>query len=220
MDQKYSKQISLFEFPELAYEPIFPARNGHGQRPSAREMAFVRFYFESRKLRESAERAGYSKKNAHIIANRLIKKSLVSDMIKEMEEAAIKRAGITRERALIELGRLATFDPRKIYREDGSLKNPLELDDDTAAAIASLEVFEESIGQGKNKKSIGQTCKVKFWNKTESLKTLLQHLGLLIDKKEFNGEFDLNHKGGVVLLPAKMSAEEWAAQFEDRDGSK
>jgi phage terminase small subunit len=178
-------------------------------------MAFARYYFETNKKMESAVRAGYKEKNAHIIANRLIKDSLISNLIEEWREAAIKRSGVTKERALIELGRLATFDPRKMYQADGTLKNPKDWDDDVAAAVASLDVFEEFIGQGTRKELAGQTKKVKFWNKPESLKTLLQHLGLLVDKKEISGEFGMNHKGSVVLLPAKMSADEWADQFDN-----
>ncbi len=173
------KQIALFEMEEFPYDPTFPPTNEKGKRPTARELAFIRYFFESRKLKESAEKAGYSKKNAHIIANRLIKKSLISDMIREMEDAAIKLAGITRVRALTELARLAYFDPRKLYREDKTLKDPSEWDDETAAAVASVEVFEEFYGSGEKRIKIGETKKVKPWNKNEALKNILIHLGLL-----------------------------------------
>jgi predicted RND superfamily exporter protein len=42
-----------------------------------------------------------------------------------------EKTGITAERALKEIYRLATFDPRKLFNEDGTIKPIHDLDDDT-----------------------------------------------------------------------------------------
>lgn len=60
----------------------------------------------------------------------------------QIEEIA-KELGISRKRVAHEYARLAFMDVRKLYNEDGTLKNITELDDDTAAAVAGVEVFEE-----------------------------------------------------------------------------
>lgn len=52
------------------------------------------------------------------------------------------RLGITAERVLQERSRLAFFDVRRLFRDDGSPVPVNELDADTAAAIAGLEVAE------------------------------------------------------------------------------
>lgn len=77
----------------------------------------------------------------------------------------------------MELAKLAYFDLRQLYREDGSLKDPREWDDATAAAVASVEVFEEFAGKRKDRKQIGHTKKVKTWDKNRALDMLLRHLG-------------------------------------------
>jgi len=151
----------------------------HGQKTTAKQRAFVRYYLETHELGKSAIRAGYSEKNANTIANRLLRKSQVADLIRQEEEAALKRAGIDRTKALMELAKLAYYDPRKLYREDGSLKDPSEWDDATAAAVAQVEVFELFEGAGKNRRQIGFTKKVKGWDKNRALEMLLKHLGLL-----------------------------------------
>ena len=49
---------------------------------------------------------------------------------------------ITADRVLKEIARPAFLDIRKAFNADGSLKPIHDLDDDTAAAIAGLEVSE------------------------------------------------------------------------------
>jgi phage terminase small subunit len=56
-----------------------------------------------------------------------------------MEERQ-QRLDISVDRVLQELARIAFFDPRKLFNHDGSLKDITELDADTAAAIASVEI--------------------------------------------------------------------------------
>jgi phage terminase small subunit len=181
---KSLKQITLFELDEQPAGPKFlPTKAGH--RTTAKQRAFVRYYLETRELSASAINAGYSPKTAGAIANRLMHKSQVAELIRQEEEEDLRRAGIDRTRALMELAKLAYFDLRQLYREDGSLKNPSEWDDATAAAVASVEVFEEFAGKGKDRKQIGHTKKVKTWDKNRALEMLLKHLGLLKENVVF-----------------------------------
>jgi phage terminase small subunit len=182
-----ARQMNIFGQEERAYEPEFPLTKA-GRQPSAMMRAFARFYIETHKKAESAKRAGYSGKNAHIIANRLVKNSLVAEMIKAEEEMALKRAGVTAERVLLEVARLAYSDHRKLKRPDGSLKNPEELDDDTAAAVASVELVEKFEGEGEERKRVGYTHKIKFWDKNRAQEHLLKYLHLLSDKLEITGK--------------------------------
>jgi hypothetical protein len=85
---------------------------------------------------------------------------------------------------------LAFFDPRRLYGLDGTLKQPLEWDDDPAAVVASMEVCAGQEGQGENCLSTGLTKKVRFCDKVEALKLLMRHLGLL------------NGKGGAGRHPS------------------
>ena len=84
-------------------------------------------------------------------------------MLREKAEVA---AVVTRERLLREIGRLAFVDPRRLLREDGTMLPLHELDDDTAAAIASVEVDE----YGK--------LKYKLWDKGAAQEKLAKVLGV------------------------------------------
>jgi phage terminase small subunit len=51
-----------------------------------------------------------------------------------------------------------------------------ELDDYTAASVASFEVQELFAGSGEERKLIGYTKKVKLWDKNAALDKLMRHL--------------------------------------------
>jgi phage terminase small subunit len=86
---------------------------------------------------------------------------------KELAELAGK-CDVTAEKVIREVAALAFSDVRKLFNTDGSLKLIHELDDVTAAAIASIEVEEIKadgvvIGQVKKIKvslvrSVGYKC--------------------------------------------------------------
>jgi phage terminase small subunit len=52
------------------------------------------------------------------------------------------------------------------------------LDDETAAAIASIEVREEFEGHGEGRRLVGYTKKIRFWDKTAAISMAMKHLGL------------------------------------------
>lgn len=86
--------------------------------------------------------------------------------------------GISVERTLKELGRIAYFDVRRLYREDGSLKPIHEWDDDCAAAVAAIDQVEEFAGKGEDRALIGYTKKVRVFDKNSAIEKAMKHLGL------------------------------------------
>jgi phage terminase small subunit len=89
-----------------------------------------------------------------------------------------ERTEITQDRVLKELGRLAFLDIRKAFNSDGSLKPIHELDDETAAAIAGLEVSEIMAGEN----SIGSLKKIRLSDKKGALELIGRHLKMWNDK--------------------------------------
>ena len=102
-------------------------------------------------------------------------------------EKGIKRmeahSTISAARILEEVLRIATADPRRAMREDGTMKQLQELDEDTARAVASLEVVTKP-GRGEEPPTI--THKLKFWDKGRATDTLLKSLGKLLDGVQVN----------------------------------
>jgi phage terminase small subunit len=118
--------------------------------------------------------AGYSEKTAYSQGSRLSKNAEVLSMIAVYREKMAKKANLTVERTLQEVARIGYFDPRKLYDDKGNLIPVHLLDDDTAAAIASVE--RDEIGTAGN--VIGYTTKVKHWDKNSALDKAMKHLGL------------------------------------------
>lgn len=149
---------------------------------SPKQQRFVEEYLIDLNATQAAIRAGYSPKTAQEQASRLLSNVMVAEAVRKAQEERSRRTGITQDRVLQELARLAFFDIRQLYREDGTLKAPHELDDDTAAAVAQMESLEEFAGRGEDRELIGFTRKAKVFNKDSALSLAMRHLGMLNDK--------------------------------------
>lgn len=133
------------------------------------------------------ERAGYGGKRARAYAHKMLQDPRVKAEIKRRLAPTLKRLEITKERVLEEIARVAFFDPRKFYREDGSLKAVTELDDDTAAALAGMDIEEayEHFSKGQAK-PVGQIKKIKLADKLRALELSARYLKLLTDRVELD----------------------------------
>lgn len=144
-----------------------------------RRQAFVAAYLSNgRNATQAAITAGYSPKTATVKASQLLRDVNIAQQVAVVSERAAAIAGLTVERTLQEIARVAYQDPRKLFDEKGNLKSIPDLDDDAAASVASLEVTEEFEGIGKDRESVGFTKKIKLWDKNTALVTAARHLGL------------------------------------------
>ncbi|MHB0965513.1 MAG: terminase small subunit [Bellilinea sp.] len=123
---------------------------------------------------QAALTAGCPPKSAHVAASEYLKDPKVKEIILEANEKAQKIAGLSVERTLKELARLAYSDPRKFYDAEGNLIPIVNLGDDAAACIASFEVDEITVGSAV----IGQTKKIKHWDKNSALEKAMKYHGL------------------------------------------
>lgn len=114
----------------------------------------------------------------YVKASELMKNGKVLVRIAELKERITNTGIASAARVLLEASRLATFDPRKLFFDDGTPKPITALDDDTAAALAGLEVVEEFEGSGDERKFVGYTKKYKVADKNSALEKLFKHHGL------------------------------------------
>lgn len=98
----------------------------------------------------------------------------IQEYLQERLEARKKRVEITQDRVLQEWSRLAFFDPRKLFDDEGHPIPIHELDIDTAAAIAGLDVEEITLDKVK----IGSVKKYKIASKNHALDSVGRHLGM------------------------------------------
>lgn len=148
---------------------------------------------------QAAIRAGYSAKTSSSQGERLLRNVEVSKAIQAAQKAREQRTHITQDRVLQELARIAFFDIRKLYRDDGTMKDPHEMDADTAAALASIEVKEElergdvdeeleaqphggALKRKRGELVAGYTIKAKVFDKGSALQLAMRHLGMLNDR--------------------------------------
>lgn len=168
---------------------------------------FVAEYLIDLNATGAARRAGYSEKTANEQGSRLLANASVAAAIEAARAKQAAKLEITAERVLRELARIGFSDPRKLYRDDGSLKPITELDDDTAATIAQVEVLEEFAGRGDEREQIGWTKKLKHWDKVAALDKLGKHLKLFTEKHEHSGP-----DGGPIPIGYRLTdAERLAA---------
>ncbi|HYH42461.1 MAG TPA: terminase small subunit, partial [Burkholderiales bacterium] len=85
---------------------------------------------------------GLSPKSAHVLASRLLKDVKVRELLGERRAALQRQFQFGPEDVLRSLKQAVTFDPRKLYNADGTMKAPHELDENTAMALAGLETVE------------------------------------------------------------------------------
>ena len=121
-------------------------------------------------------------------ACRLLDNPKVALRIQQLEDLQLKRHAVTADRAIVEMAKIAFSDIRKAFDEKGNFKPIHELDDDTAAALAGIEIDELFEGFGRDREQVGNTRKIRIADKKAALDSLFKHLGLFTDKLELTGK--------------------------------
>jgi len=155
-----------------------PGTNNSEQKPLNRQQTlFVQEYLKDHNATQAAIRAGYSKATAAQIGSRLLRHVQIGQAIELAKQEHLARVqaetGITLERTLKEIARLAFFDARKLYDADGKPIPINLLDDDTAAAIAGLKVATK----GNAEMGFGEVTEYKVSEKKGALDMLMKNLG-------------------------------------------
>lgn len=136
---------------------------------------FAAAYALTKNATQAAKEAGYSPKTAHAQGFRLLKYADVQARIEELIQESLQRLHMSRDEVLARVAMIGRADPRKLFTEEGVLKNPSQLDDLGAASLAGFEVVEEFEGAGQDRKQIGWTKKVKLRDPLPALRILAEH---------------------------------------------
>lgn len=159
-----------------------PKRGKAGTSKAAaadRRAKFVEAYIaNSGNATQAAIAAGYSPQRARVQGAELVADRNIAETIAKRRAEVIATAeaetGIKVARFLEELRRIVLADPRRLFDSQGRLLPVQDWPDDVAAMVASVEVDEIKVaGQ-----VVGQTKKVKLWDKNSALDKAMKHLGL------------------------------------------
>ena len=137
---------------------------------SAKMQRFVDEYCIDFNATRAAIAAGYSARTAKDIGCENLAKPNIQKAISEKQKKVTKKLEITLERVLLERARIGFFDCRTLFNADGTPKAINELDDDTAAVIAGIDVVTSEDGSSR-------ILKYKITDKSKSLEALEKNLG-------------------------------------------
>lgn len=167
-----------------AAKPVTRAKGSSSPQAAAKRRAlFVEAYITNGgNATQAGIAAGLSPKTAASQGARLSNHVEVKAALAKRQEELANRYKLTTENVIKSLAQAVFFDPRKLYNADGSLKPVHELDEDTAAALAGLEVVEMAggaqIGGGAALQHVAMyTKKVKWIDKNTARDQAMRHLG-------------------------------------------
>ena len=145
-----------------------------------KQKAFCEEYLIDMNGTQACIRAGYSKKSSDAQASRMLKNVKVKAFLdKEIQKRSI-RTGITADKVLQELAKIAFHDIRRMYNEDGTLIPIKDLDDDTASTISSFKTRIENKGEA----DYDVIEEYKRHDKVRTLELIGKHLGMFDAAKE------------------------------------
>ena len=155
----------------------------------ARQMRFIEEYMVDLNATQAAIRAGYSPKTASEQSCRLLANVKIAAGIARLRAEQSKRTGITADRVLQELAKLAFVNPTDVVNlDEAAVKRGSHADD--TAAIQSIKVKRIPTEDGDIVER-----EVKLCDKTKALDMVARHLGLYNDKMRFDGALQISFTG-------------------------
>jgi len=133
-------------------------------------------------------------KTVYSRASEMLANGNVSGRVNELRGEVKEKFDISAERLLLEQSRIALFDFRKLFDENGNLISPKDMPEEVAAAVSSVKVSNRSLGEGEGFETITE---LKLWNKNTSLDSLFKNKGLY--------EVDNKQNGANALAEALLS---------------
>lgn len=150
-----------------------------------RQEQFCQEYLIDLNQKAAYIRAGYATKGAEQNASLLMSNHKVRSRIDGLLAERSKRTGISQDRIIRELARVALADPTKIIdQETGEIITDNE---DNTAAISSIRVKTMKTKDGEEIVD----REVRIWDKNKALELLGKHLGMYTDNLKLSGEHEI-----------------------------
>ncbi len=142
-----------------------------------RQNRFVDLYMRDFDYKKAAKGAGYSEWTIKVAKDKILNNPKIRAEIDRRKIEDRHRYSDLDAKIISSLEKLAFFDVKEIYNEDGSLKAISDIDDDTAYAIESIDLETKYEGRGPVKEEI-KVAKVRTSKKMEALKELAKIRGM------------------------------------------
>lgn len=145
---------------------------------NAKQAEFCRQYIIDYNATQAYIRAGYSKKGASISASKLLATSSVAAEIARLQAEKTEQSGITAQRVIAEIAKLAFADPIDLVDESNNIKNLHDVSREITAAVSSITTTVTTSRDKNGDEIEKKQVKVGLANKAEALEKLAKHLGL------------------------------------------
>ena len=106
---------------------------------------------------------------------------------KEYQNALMERASWYEAEIYRQIRQVALTDIRDAFNDDGTLKSIKDMPAHIAQAIASIDNDELFAGSGKDREKIGDTKKIKLYDKLKAIEMLGKQIGMFVQKHEVRG---------------------------------
>lgn len=145
-----------------------------------KQKRFCEEYLIDLNATQAAIRAGYSVESAGSIGSENLSKPEIRARVESAMAERSKRTGITADRVLQELGKIAFVNPTDLINsDDGSVKETAT--DEDRAAIAAIRVKQIPTESG-----MGVEREIRMADKLKALEMCGRHLGMFKDNPEQN----------------------------------
>lgn len=164
-----------------------------------KQIMFCQEYIVDLNATKAAIRAGYSEKTARSIASENLTKPDICAKIQQYMDLRSERLEITADRVLSELSKIGFSDIRNIFTCDGALLPPADIDDNTAAAVQSVEVVTRYSGEEdeSGNKIPDHVHKIRLADKKGALELMGKHLKIYTEQQ------DITHTGLPTTITVK-----------------
>lgn len=177
---------------------------------NTRQKRFVAEYLKNPNATKAAQRAGYSKKTAYSIGQKLLKKVEIKAAVDAGHARVAGKLEISAERVLAELA-LMGFSNAQDYSDGRTLK---EMTREQAAAVQELTTVEYREGYGKRARRVTRR-RFKLADKTRALELIGRNLKMFTDKVEVT-----NREDRLMVLVNSFGREHEKDLAEEQDGKQ
>lgn len=140
---------------------------------------FVSEYLIDLNATQAAIRSGYSAKTADQQGSRLLANVKVQQAVSEAMAERSKRTGVSQDRVVLELAKLAFVKMTDVVNRDGAIRK--DASDDDLACIESVKYKRSDSENG-----CMEEREVKIASKLKALELLGKHLGMWNEKLDVN----------------------------------
>ncbi len=151
-----------------------------------RQKRFCNEYMIDLNATQAAIRAGYSVKTANEQGARLLTNVSVQAEIQRLQAEISRRTGISQDRVIRELAKIAFLNPMNLVTPEGRIRDGASQDDLSCIEGVKFKRSDSDTGYSEERE-------VKIASKLKALELLGKHLGM------FNDKLDLNIAQPVVI---------------------